>query len=185
MEGVLHLPSQAKLEGCLPCPNCVLCEEAGLRSGGDIMLKPGYTLAEDLGLATRTLSVFKCADPAACKGEVGLANVTEGSDCAAGFGGVICSSCLRGYYKKNGACAECSVSDKGSAIVLWAGVAVGCIVAFLLIAAKLAGGDFEAQKVGARQQPRDPAGVLSEVGEVIQRNIEGSLTILRTWIKMV
>ena len=52
--------------------------------GGSIMLKPGYSLAEDLEPDTRTMSVFKCASAAACEGEVGLANVTEGSDCAEG-----------------------------------------------------------------------------------------------------
>ena len=53
-------------------------------AGGNIMLKPGYSLAEDVEPDTRTMSVFKCASAAACKGEVGLANVTAGSDCAAG-----------------------------------------------------------------------------------------------------
>ena len=52
--------------------------------GGDIMLKPGYSLAENLEPLTRSMSVFKCASPAACEGQVGLANVTEGSDCAEG-----------------------------------------------------------------------------------------------------
>ena len=110
------------------------------------MLKPGYSLAEDLEPLTRTMSVFKCASAAACEGEVGLANVTEGSDCAAGFGGVICASCLLGYYNKKGICTECSVSDKGLAILTWAGVAFAALIGCLLLALKLSGVDTSAMK---------------------------------------
>ena len=60
------------------------CSDLAAGAGGSILLKPGYTLADDLGLLTRTLSVFKCANPGACEGEVGLANVTQGSDCGSG-----------------------------------------------------------------------------------------------------
>ena len=92
----------------------------------------------------RLLSVFRCGPDSACIGNITLRDSGSTLDCAPGFGGVLCSSCIKGFRrkkdKKTFRCEQCAPNmHRGQQLVFWAVMLAGSIGLFVLLASCLSG----------------------------------------------
>ena len=92
----------------------------------------------------RLLSVFRCGPDSACKGNITLRDSGSALDCAPGFGGVLCSSCIKGFRRKKDKqtfrCEQCAPNmHRGQQLVFWAVMLAGSIGLFVLLASCLSG----------------------------------------------